>query len=632
MKNDTVLKTVNLVDENKKASISILIIVIIFALIFTAIELLFQSSLFDLSNSQSHNIKLFLYSLSTLTLLFILLRKFSKFRDLLVSDYKQKEELRQESLKKEEAIVRERILLRTLIDNIPDAIYAKDLECRKTLANKTDLENMKCNSEEEALGKTDYDYFAKEVADAFYKDDQEIITTGKSVLSREEYFFDSNGKKNWLLTSKAPLRDPEGKIIGLIGIGHNITHRKKSELIREVLYDISESALSSKDIDSLYKKIHEEISKLMSGKNFYIAIYDEIKDEISFPYMVDEYDDPYDPKKPGKGLTEYVLRSGEAKLIDIELDMKLRELGEVELIGTPTEIWLGVPLKLYGKTFGAIVVQDYHDPNAFKEEELQLLSFVADQISQTIERKKYIDAINKYAQELAETNLTKDRFFSIIAHDLKSPFQGLLGYSQILVDEFPTLNEDEKKEFILSIDELIHSAYKLLENLLEWSRLQTGKMPFKPELIPVKHEMNGTLNLLAQTASNKGINLEYNIDNSIIVFADKNMFAAIIRNLISNAIKFTNIGGKIIVDAVKKENHIEFSVTDSGVGMPKERIADLFKIDKSISSKGTANEEGTGLGLLLCKEMVDKHSGKIWIESELNKGSKFSFTLPLLKP
>ncbi|KUO61196.1 hypothetical protein APF79_13715 [bacterium BRH_c32] len=632
MKTDTELKHLDLVAENKKASISILIIVVLFALIVTIIELLFQSSLIEVNSSQSHNLKLFLYSLSTLALIFILFRKFNKFRDLLNLDSKQKEDLLKESLKKEEEIIRERILLKTVIDNIPDAIYAKDLECRKTLANKTDLENMNCSSEAEALGKSDYNYFPKEVADAFFKDDQEIIQTGKSVISREEYFYDSNGVKNWLLTSKVPLRDPEGKIIGLIGIGHNITHRKKSELIREVLYDISESALSSQNINDLYKKIHEEISKLMSGKNFYIALLDEKKDEISFPYMVDEYDDPYEPRKPGNGLTEYVLRTGEAKLIDIELDMKLRESGEVELVGTPTEIWLGVPLKLYGKTFGAIVVQDYHNPDAFKEEELQLLSFVADQISQTIERKKYIDAINKYAQELTEMNLTKDKFFSIIAHDLKSPFQGLLGYSQILVDEFPTLAEEEKKEFILSMDELIHSAYKLLENLLEWSRLQTGKMQFRPELIRVKEEMSGTLNLLAQTASNKGIILKYNIDDSITVFADKNMFAAIIRNLISNAIKFTNIGGKIIVSAERKDSYIELSITDSGVGMPKDRIDDLFKIDKSISSKGTANEEGTGLGLLLCKEMVDKHNGKIWIESELGKGSKFSFTLPLLKP
>ena len=632
MKTDTELKHLDLVAENKKASISILIIVVLFALIVTIIELLFQSSLIEVNSSQSHNLKLFLYSLSTLALIFILFRKFNKFRDLLNLDSKQKEDLLKESLKKEEEIIRERILLKTVIDNIPDAIYAKDLECRKTLANKTDLENMNCSSEAEALGKSDYNYFPKEVADAFFKDDQEIIQTGKSVISREEYFYDSNGVKNWLLTSKVPLRDPEGKIIGLIGIGHNITHRKKSELLREVLYDISDSALSSQNINDLYKKIHEEISKLMSGKNFYIALLDEKKDEISFPYMVDEYDDPYEPRKPGNGLTEYVLRTGEAKLIDIELDMKLRESGEVELVGTPTEIWLGVPLKLYGKTFGAIVVQDYHNPDAFKEEELQLLSFVADQISQTIERKKYIDAINKYAQELTEMNLTKDKFFSIIAHDLKSPFQGLLGYSQILVDEFPTLAEEEKKEFILSMDELIHSAYKLLENLLEWSRLQTGKMQFRPELIRVKEEMSGTLNLLAQTASNKGIILKYNIDDSITVFADKNMFAAIIRNLISNAIKFTNIGGKIIVSAERKDSYIELSITDSGVGMPKDRIDDLFKIDKSISSKGTANEEGTGLGLLLCKEMVDKHNGKIWIESELGKGSKFSFTLPLLKP
>lgn len=632
MKPDTEFKQIDLVEENKKASISILIIVVLFALVITVIELLFQSSLIEINSSQSHNLKLFLYSIFTLALLFILLRKFNKFRDLLSLDSKQKEELLNESIQKEEELKRERILFKTVIDNIPDAIYAKDLECRKTLANKTDLENMNCSSEAEALGKSDYDYFPKEIADTFYKDDQEILISGKPVINREEFFYDNNGVKNWLLTSKVPLRDAEGNITGLIGIGHNITHRKKSELIREVLYDISESALSSQDINDLYKKIHEEISKLMSGKNFYIALLDEKKDEISFPYMVDEYDDPYEPRKPGNGLTEYVLRTGEAKLIDIELDMKLRESGEVELVGTPTEIWLGVPLKLYGKPFGAIVVQDYHNPDAFKEEELQLLSFVADQISQTIERKKYIDAINKYAQELTEMNLTKDKFFSIIAHDLKSPFQGLLGYSQILVDEFPTLAEEEKKEFILSMDELIHSAYKLLENLLEWSRLQTGKMQFRPELIPVKNEMGGTLNLLAQTASNKGIKLEYNIDDDIIVFADKNMFAAIIRNLISNAIKFTNIGGKITVNAVRKDSHIELSINDSGVGMPEERIKDLFKIDKSISSKGTANEEGTGLGLLLCKEMVDKHNGKIWIESELDKGSKFSFTLPLLKP
>ncbi|MFA7289487.1 MAG: PAS domain-containing protein, partial [Melioribacteraceae bacterium] len=371
MKNTATVKNINLVEENKKASISILIVVISFAIIIAVIEYLFQTSFLQFKNSQPHGLKIFLYSVLSIGVLLILVFKFNKFRNLLALDSKQKNKLLEESLKKEEAILHERILLRTVIDNIPDAIYAKDLECRKTLANKTDLENMKCNSEAEALGKTDYDYFPKEVADAFFKDDQEIIKTGKPVLSREEYFFDSNGVKNWLLTSKAPLKNPEGNIIGLIGIGHNITHRKKSELIREVLYDISESALSSQDINALYKKIHEEISKLMSGKNFYIAIYDEKNDEISFPYMVDEYDDAYDPKKPGKGLTEYVLRSGEAKLIDIEIDMKLRESGEVELIGTPTEIWLGVPLKLYGKTFGAIVVQDYHDPNAFKEEELQ---------------------------------------------------------------------------------------------------------------------------------------------------------------------------------------------------------------------------------------------------------------------
>ena len=242
------------------------------------------------------------------------------------------------------------------------------------------------------------------------------------------------------------------------------------------------------------------------------------------------------------------------------------------------------------------------------------------------ERKHSEEVIKQKNLELAELNATKDKFFSIIAHDLRSPFQGLLGYSQILSSKFSTLSEEEKISFIGSIEILSQSSYKLLENLLDWSRIQTGQMQLILEKFNLLAELYPTLSLVRQTAMNKGIEFDYAIDNSIFIKADKNMLFTIIRNLISNSIKFTNNGGRINLTARILDNSIEFSVTDTGVGIEKENLNKLFKIDDNIRRKGTANEEGSGLGLLLCKEMVEKHSGEIKVKSEVGKGTTFLFT------
>jgi PAS domain S-box-containing protein len=248
------------------------------------------------------------------------------------------------------------------------------------------------------------------------------------------------------------------------------------------------------------------------------------------------------------------------------------------------------------------------------------------------ERKRVEEEILQKNLELAELNATKDKFFSIIAHDLKSPFQGLLGYTQILSTEYSQLSEEEKISFIDRIEVLSQGTYKLLENLLEWSRMQTGQMIFSPEEFNILVELYPTLLLVKQAAQKKDIEFKYTIDNSIFINADMNMLSAIIRNLVYNAIKFTNPGGKIILNTLKHDNSVEFSVTDTGVGLENESLENLFQINKSISKKGTANERGTGLGLLLCKEMIEKHGGKIKVESEVGKGSTFSFTIPSLLP
>ena len=243
------------------------------------------------------------------------------------------------------------------------------------------------------------------------------------------------------------------------------------------------------------------------------------------------------------------------------------------------------------------------------------------------EHKLNESKIQKINEELKKLNAAKDTFFSIIAHDLKSPFQGLLGYSQILSEEYSTLTEEEKITFINNIYELSKDTFTLLENLLIWSRIQTGKLVFNPDLFNLHQKLLPTISILTQVAANKNIAIDCQIDKKILVNADSNMMQTVIRNLISNAIKFTNSGGRIIISTNSIENYVELSVKDNGVGIKKENLENLFETGNNLSTKGTANEEGTGLGLILCAEMIKMHSGKIWAESEIGKGAKFTIRI-----
>ncbi|HEX2869014.1 MAG TPA: HAMP domain-containing sensor histidine kinase [Ignavibacteriales bacterium] len=236
--------------------------------------------------------------------------------------------------------------------------------------------------------------------------------------------------------------------------------------------------------------------------------------------------------------------------------------------------------------------------------------------------------VQKKNDELLNLNASKDRFFSIVAHDLKSPFQGLIGYSQLLCTDYDSLPDEERLELSKGIHELSLSTYKLLSNLLEWSRLQTGMMSYSPEEFQLDKELTAAASLFKHSAHYKNISLEYSFDRAICVNADRNMLATIVRNLISNSIKFTNEGGKISICLKEERDFIEIEVSDTGVGMEKEKIESLFKIGQNVSTKGTANEDGTGLGLLLCKTMIEKQNGTIWVESQPEKGTSFHFTLP----
>lgn len=231
-------------------------------------------------------------------------------------------------------------------------------------------------------------------------------------------------------------------------------------------------------------------------------------------------------------------------------------------------------------------------------------------------------------KELEELNATKDKFFRILAHDLRSPLTSLLGGLSVLGHE----NNQDDPETNMQIVEMLKSSVKkglkLLKNLMDWSSLQTSVFPFQPVDINLKELVEENLAILRNLATDKSIVLICKIDDQVSVFADKNMISSVIRNLVSNAIKFTNRDGKVEITTKELNAFQEISVQDSGVGIEAELLDNLFKIEKTTSTKGTSGEKGTGLGLLLCKEFVEKHGGAIRIDTERGKGSCFSFTVP----
>ena len=250
-------------------------------------------------------------------------------------------------------------------------------------------------------------------------------------------------------------------------------------------------------------------------------------------------------------------------------------------------------------------------------------------ITEISERKNAEILLEKQAKELQELNATKDKFMSIIAHDLRSPFNAIIGFSDLMVKNFHELDEETFLKGLKIIESASSHAYKLLENLLIWARNQTEKSQFTPEMLNLSQLVNEALKTVESTAVHKNITLSTSLNKSLQVFADRNMLDSIIRNLVTNAVKFSFKDRKIRISAVRSENEVCISVTDKGIGISPERLTAIFEIDKHTNTSGTENELGSGLGLILCKDFVTRHNGKIWIESTLNKGTKVSFTLPL---
>ena len=324
----------------------------------------------------------------------------------------------------------------------------------------------------------------------------------------------------------------------------------------------------------------------------------------------------------------------------VEMAQKLKPDVMIMDIQMPKMNGLDAALKIQQTSPTAVVLLTAHDSIEYVHEasdngvgayltkppdpkELERAIYIA------LSRFNDLQELMKLNEELKKTNFVKDRLFSIIAHDLKNPFQALMGLSEIIIEDIETLNHDEIKETLGSILEVSQGAYKLFENLLNWSRLLTKKIEPDFELWKIDEALNRIIDLCYITAKNKGVSIELNLPpNPVEVFADKNMIETAVRNLVNNAVKFTNKDGKIIVSVEDKDSGIIISVEDTGVGIDEKRLSHLLDGMINESTYDTSNQKSTGLGVLVSNDFVKLNKGKMEVESKVNVGTKFTITLP----
>jgi len=352
---------------------------------------------------------------------------------------------------------------------------------------------------------------------------------------------------------------------------------------------------------------------------------------------IDQMEITWDDTPRGRGPTGTAIRTGNYSLCRNMLTDPAFEPWKKAAIERGYSSSLVLPLKSDGKTFGAISIYS-NETDQFSESEINLLTELANDLSYGISFIRLTEAereatriIKESESKLKDLVATKDKFFNIIAHDLKNPFTSLLGASELLYENISQMSTGNVRKLALILNDSAKGGYAILQNLLDWSRSETGLLKFNPERLNLKMLIDENIENLQLQVTNKEINLMSVLKEDLFILADKNMLNTVLRNLMSNAVKYTYKNGTILVKASQNPEEIIITVKDSGIGIQKEKVDTLFRIDNSISLPGTEKEQGTGLGLKLCKEFTERMGGRIWVESDFRQGSEFKFTIPVNK-
>jgi PAS domain S-box-containing protein len=435
------------------------------------------------------------------------------------------------------------------------------------------------------------------------RDEMTEIFNGFIQSSEKEFRYEhrihkKDGSVGWVIDRGILLQPDDEKPLRLIGTTTDITEKKNSEL---ELIKSEERFRSIFENSGAGMAILEPDGRLAKTNRAFREIIGYEENEL-------EKMNFRDVTHPG----------------DLELSVQLK----TELLSNETDESRFIEKRYLNKN--GEIIWALTNVSLLRDFERKPLHFIA-QVQNITERKKAEEQLIKYADELKTLNASKDKFFSIISHDLRSPFNSLLGITEYISQSYDDLTPKEIRDSISNIYSSSHKLYNLILNLLEWSRLQSGRFETDKTEIELSVLIEEMTNLYKESAITKNIKITTEIPEKINVSADKYMIETIIRNLISNAIKFTHRRGAIKIEGETKGDFAQVAFIDNGVGISKDNLKDLFKIDEQYRRDGTASEKGTGLGLILCKEFIEKNNGAISVESEVGIGSRFLITIPLYK-
>ncbi len=484
---------------------------------------------------------------------------------------------------------------------------------------------------EEIIGKNTRIFNSGEKPKAEYQNLWATISSVK-VWSGEFHNRKKNGELYWEQASISPILNEEGGITHYLAVKEDITERKRAEQIQQTIYTISNAALTSIELDELIKIISIQLGKLLDTSNFYIAFYNEDSGMLSTKFENDEKD-LIDSWSAEKSVTGYVIRN-QKSLLAFDTDItKLLEAGEIDMIGTPSKVWLGVPLFIDKKVIGAVVVQDYENRDAYNEQDKMMLEFIADQISMAIHRKKAEEDLISALEKAEEADRLKSAFLANMSHEIRTPMNGILGFAELL--KMPGLTGNQQQEYIDIIKKSGERMLNIINDIIDISKIESGLVEILNKESNINEQIQFIYNFFELQAKSKGIKLNFTnkfAAHEVIIFTDQEKLYAILTNLVKNAIKYTDRGsielGFEIITLKPAEPVLEFYVKDTGIGIPVDRQKAIFDRFIQADIADTRAFQGAGLGLSIAKAYVEMLGGKMWVESEEGAGSTFYFTIP----
>jgi PAS domain S-box-containing protein len=417
------------------------------------------------------------------------------------------------------------------------------------------------------------------------------------------------------------------KIIGTRSYISDITKRKKEEILEHVLYKISDAASVSRDLNQLYKSIHSQLGKVIDATNFYIALIDEKKALMHFPYFVDEVDYPPGPARLKNTISEYLIKSDKSLYLKEKDIQNLIDKKIVDSVATGpiSKVWLGAPLRIGKKTIGVICVQSYDNPDLYNKSDLEILDFVSDQIAIAIERNQAYEftknsekEYRRLSQELADSNSMKEILLDVISHDLRNPINTLMGFSELLLEKYP------ESEELAVMEQSSKDLLRVIDTANVLSKSAVGE-EIDMEVLNISQMLNNVTDEYEFRLKDTGIEIIKEIDASLQINANP-IIEEVFKNYISNAIQYAGDGKKIILRTIKEKDFIFVNVEDFGKTISKNKRELIFLRNVHL---GKSKRKGRGLGLSIVKRIANAHKAEVGVKPNKPTGNIFFIKLPL---